>query len=461
MVIQERREAEQMDDWASKSFWLGATPYQENPSLEEDIRADVAIVGAGFAGLSTAYYLRQADPSLRVVVLESDVAGYGASGRNGGFAMTLMGLTLSLTARRFGKEKTRQAHDFGVRAVRHIGELVEKQGVECEYEKNGLLTVATNPAQVDRLQGEIRLAHELGIEGVRWLEAGELREEVRSPLYLGAREEDECALVNPAKLARGVKNLAEGAGAEIYEHTPVEAAHLKPRIRLETPHGSVAAQKVVFATNAFTQRFPRLHSKAFPIFTYIVLTEPLSKQQLSSIGWGNRQGIEDARNLIHYYRLTSENRLLMGGEDALYYYGGKVGMDEHSPTFQDLERTISETFPGLAGIGISHRWGGPVSVPLDFFPAMGYLGGDRRVIYNLGCVGHGVALANMAGQILRDLVREQETELTDLFFVNRRTIPLPPEPLRFALAQGIREGMKLQDGWERRKQAKPQEAAPR
>ena len=443
-----------MSDWASKSFWLGATPYRENPVLEDDIRADVAIVGAGYTGLSTAYYLRQADPSLRVVVLESDVAGYGASGRNGGFAMTLMGLSLSLTARRFGKQKARQAHDFGVRAVRHIGELVEKQGIECDYEKNGLLTVATNPAHVDRLQAEIRLAHELGIEGVRWLDAGELREEVNSPLYMGAREEEECALVNPAKLARGLKNLAEGAGAEIYERTPVEAAHLKPRIRLETPRGSVAAQKVVFALNAFTEHFPQLHSKAFPIFTYIVLTEPLSKQQLSSIGWGNRQGIEDARNLIHYYRLTADNRLLMGGEDVMYYYGGRTGMDEHWPTFHDLERTISETFPALAGIGISHRWGGPVSVPIDFFPVLGYLGGDRRVIYSVGCVGHGVAPTNLTGQILRDLVREQETELTDLFFVNRRVIPLPPEPIRFAVAQGIRRGMKLQAGWERRKQPK-------
>ena len=449
-----------MNDWASKSFWLGATPYTGNPALEEDIRADVAIVGAGFTGLSTAYYVRQADPSLRVVVLESDVVGYGASGRNGGFAMTLMGLTLSLTARRFGKEKTRQAHDFGVRGVRHIGELVEKQGIECEYEKNGLLTVATNPAQLDRLQAEIRLAHELGIEGVSWLDAGELREEVNSPLYLGARVEEECALLNPAKLVRGMKNLAEGAGAEIYERTPVEAAHLKPRVRLETPRGSVAAQKVVFATNAFTQRFPQLRSKAFPVFTYIVLTEPLSQRQLSSIGWGQRQGIEDARNLIHYYRLTADNRLLMGGEDVMYYYGGKVGMDQHWPTFQGLERTISETFPGLAGIGISHRWGGPVSVPMDFFPAMGYLGGDRRVIYSLGCVGHGVALASIAGQILRDLVKEQETELTDLFFVNRRMIPLPPEPILFTVAQAIRRGMKLQDDWDRRKQPKPQAKQP-
>jgi glycine/D-amino acid oxidase-like deaminating enzyme len=441
-----------MNDWESKSFWLGTTPYQANPSLDQDIRADVAIVGAGFTGLSTAWYLRQADPSLRVVVLESDVVGYGASGRAAGFVTTIMGTGLRTTAMRFGKEKARQAHDFGARAVRHLTELVEKQGIDCDYEKTGELVVATNPAQVDRLQSGIGLAEKLGIEGLRWLDARELREEVNSPLYMGAMWEEGCALVNPAKLARGLKDLAEGAGAEIYEHTPVEAAHLKPRIRLESPQGSVAAQKVVFATNAYTRRFPRLHSKAFPMFTHIVLTEPLSQEQMAPIGWQHRQGIGDARNLIHYYRLTPDNRLLMGGEGVVYYYGGRVDSDQHPPTFDRLERTIAETFPALADAAITHRWGGPVSVPADFFPAMGYLGGDRRVIYSLGCVGQGVALTNMAGQVLRDLVREEETELTDLFFVNRRMIPLPPEPLRFVLAQGGQKVLALQDGWEKRKQ---------
>jgi glycine/D-amino acid oxidase-like deaminating enzyme len=439
-------------DYADKSFWLGATPYQENPALEEDIRADVAIIGAGFAGLSTAYYLKQAEPALRVVVVESDVVGYGASGRNGGFAMTLLGLTLSTTALRFGKEKAKKAHDFMEGAVRHVGELATEAGIDFDYERNGLLTVATNEPHIKRLQDEIRLAHELGIEGVRWLDASQLREEVVSPMYLGAREEDECALVNPAKLSRGLKGLAEGAGAEVYERTPVEAVHLRPRIRLETPKGSVAAERVVFATNAFSGRFPQLSSKAFPIYTYIVLTEPLTDKQLSTIGWGHRQGIEDARHLIHYYRLTADNRLLMGGRDVQYYYGGALDGDLHAPTFEELEQDIVETFPGLAGVGITHRWGGPVSVPMDFFPAMGYLGGDKRVVYSLGCVGHGVALMSSAGKILRDLALGKETELTELFWVNRFVIPLPPEPLRFAVAQSIRKSFAAMDAREARRQ---------
>jgi glycine/D-amino acid oxidase-like deaminating enzyme len=440
-----------MSDYAAKGFWLASQPYQENPPLVGSISADVAIVGGGFTGMSTAYYLKKAEPSQRVVVLESEVVGYGASGRNGGFAMTLMGLMLSTTALRFGKEKTRIAHDFGYQAVEHLGDFVAEHSIDCDYEKPGLFTVATNPAQVKRLQSEIRLGETLGVKGLRWLDASELREEVSSPTYLGARYEDQCALVNPAKLVRGIKTAAEGAGAEIYERTPVLSFRPGRALWLETPRGQVEAKKVVFATNAFSGRFPQLQSKAFPVYTYIVLTEPLSRQQMAPIGWGGRQGIEDARNLIHYYRLTADNRLLMGGEDALVYLGGPLDRDYHTPTFRRLERNIAKTFPSLANARIEYRWGGPVSVPVDFFPAVGYVGNDKRVVYSLGCVGHGVAMTTYLGQMLRDLVLERRTDLTELFWVNRRVIPLPPEPLRFALGDGLRRALAAMDAWEARR----------
>ena len=439
-----------MSDYATKSFWLASQPYQENPPLVGSISADVAVVGGGFTGMSTAYYLKKAEPSQRVVVLESEVVGYGASGRNGGFAMTLMGLMLSTTAFRFGKEKARIAHEFGHRAVEHLGELVTEHNIDCDYEKPGLFTVGTNPAQVKRLQSEIRLAESLGVKGLRWLDASELREEVSSPTYLGARYEDQCALVNPAKLVRGMKVAAEKVGAEIYERTPVLTFRPGRALWLETPRGQVEAKKVVFATNAFSGRFPQLQAKAFPVYTYIVLTEPLSPQQMAPIGWGGRQGIEDARNLIHYYRLTADNRLLMGGEDALLYLGSPLDRDYHAPTFRRLERHIVKTFPSLANARIEYRWGGPVSVPVDFFPAIGYVGNDKRVVYSLGCVGHGVAMTTYLGQLLRDLVLERRTDLTELFWVNRWVIPLPPEPLRFALGDGLRRALAAQDAWEAR-----------
>ncbi len=443
-----------MPDYEQKSFWLAtAGPYDESPPLDGDTEVDVAVVGGGFCGLSTAYYLRRADPSLRVALLEDKVVGYGASGRNAGFAMTLMGMTLDFTAWRFGREKTKQAHDFAHRAVDHIGQLVDSHGIDCDYEKPGLLTVATNEGQARRLQKEIRLAEELGIQGLQWLDAHMMRAEVHSPTYVGARWEEQCALINPAKFVRGMKRVAVEHGVQVYERTPVEEFRPGRTLRLQTPRGRVQAERVVFATNAFSSRFPQLKNKQFPVFTYIVLTEPLSQEQLAAIGWRKRQGIEDARNLIHYYRLTADNRLLFGGADAQYYFAGDLDRDRNKEAFRRLERDLKRTFPSLKGARIEYRWGGPVSVPLDFFPAMGYLGNDKRVAYSLGCVGHGVALMNMAGQIMRDLVLERESEFTGLFFVNRRLIPLPPEPLRFVLGEGLRHVFKAQDAWEARSAA--------
>ncbi len=440
-----------MVDYEEKSFWLAtAGPYEESPPLDGDIDVDVAVVGGGFCGISTAYYLRRADPSLRVAVLEDKVVGYGASGRNAGFAMTLMGFTLDVTAWRFGKAKAKQAYEFGHRAVDHIGQLVDSHGIECDYEKPGLLTVATNESQAKRLQHEIKLAEKLGIQGLQWLDATATRSRVDSPSYVGARWEEQCALINPAKFVRGMKRVAQEHGVQVYERSPVSEFRRGRTLRLETPQGTVRAAKVVFATNAFSGRFPQLSAKQFPVFTYIVLTEPLSESQLGAIGWRQRQGIEDARNLIHYYRLTADNRLLFGGSDALYYFGGPVDRDHSRQIFRRLERDLKRTFPSLKDVRIEYRWGGPVSVPLDFFPAIGYLGKDRRVAYSLGCAGHGVALMNMAGQIMRDLVLERESEFTELFFVNRRLIPLPPEPLRFALGEALRYVFKAQDAWEAR-----------
>jgi len=442
-------------DYEEKSFWLAtAGAYEESPPLDGDAHVDVAVVGGGFCGISTSYYLKRENPSLRVAVLEDRVVGYGASGRNAGFAMTLMGLTLDVTALRFGKEKTRQAYQFGHRAVDHIGQLVDSHGIDCDYEKPGLLTVATNKGQAKRLQHEIKLGEEIGVEGLEWLDAASMRAQVDSPTYIGARWEAQCALINPAKFVRGMKDVATKSGVEVYERTPVlEFKHGKRALRLQTPRGLVTADKVVFATNAFSARFPELNGKQFPVFTYIVLTEPLSESQRAGIGWQKRQGIEDARNLIHYYRLTADNRLLFGGADAQYYFGGPLDRDRNPAAFRKLERDLKRTFPSLGDVRIEYKWGGPVSVPLDFFPGMGYLGGDKRVAYSLGCVGHGVAMMNMAGQIMRDLVLEKDSELTELFFVNRRLIPLPPEPLRFALGEGLRGVLKAQDAWEARSAA--------
>lgn len=424
-----------------------------NPALDGTIEADVAVIGGGYAGLSTAYELKQAQPGLHVSVLESEVCGYGASGRNGGFAMTLFGLTMELVKLRFGREAVREAQNFMQDAVANVGRLVREHGIDCDFEYNGLLTVATSPGGARRLQREVALANSLGFHEIEYLDAAETRRRVNSATYLGARFEACCAILNPARLARGLKQVAEQAGATIYEQTPVTLVRSRDadgRVVVETPRGQVIARKVVFATNAYAAAFPQLARKQVPVGTYIVLTEPLSAEQLGPIGWEGREGIEDSPNLVHYYRLTADNRLLMGGGDVTFKYNSTLPDDEAPGIFRDLEEHMTLTFPSLKGARITHRWGGPVSVPLDMAPAFGYLGGDRRFCYALGCTGHGVALMTYAGAILRDLVLEQRSAFTDLFFVNRLTIPWPPEPIRFAAGQLIRGYMRLEDAFTRR-----------
>ncbi|HLV44500.1 MAG TPA: FAD-dependent oxidoreductase [Aggregatilineales bacterium] len=432
-------------DYADKSFWLEtAGSYEERPSLTTAIQADVTIVGGGFTGLSTAYHVKRAQPGLRVVLLESHVIGYGASGRNAGFAMTLFGLTLGVTRSLFGREKAADAHRYMERAVDYVGELVERHDLDCSYERPGFLRVATTEGYARRIQEEIELAHRLGLEGMTWLSAGEVAEQVCSPLYLGAWWEPRCALVNPARLARELRRVCLELGVEIYERTPVIEVERGQSITARAPRGRVRTERLVLATNAWSHLIPQIRRKQVPAWTYVVLTEPLEPRHFDAIGWRNRQGVEDARNLVHYYRLTPDNRLLMGGGDVAVSYGADMDRDTHYATWRHLAGHIAQVFPPLKGVRITHRWGGPVSVPVDMAPAIGTVG-DERVIYSAGCMGHGVSLTHLNGLTIAQMLRGEQTELTGVFFVNRRTIPWPSEPLRWVASAAIRGYLRLED----------------
>jgi glycine/D-amino acid oxidase-like deaminating enzyme len=206
----------------------------------------------------------------------------------------------------------------------------------------------------------------------------------------------------------------------------------------------VTANKIIFATNAYSHLIPQLKRKQVPAFTHMVVTEPLNNAQLEPIGWKNRQGLEDARNLVHYFRLTADNRLTIGGSNVSLAYGADMQRDLNPQTFEQLEHDIVWLFPHLKGIEITHRWGGPVSVPIDMAPAMGFIG-DDRAIYSLGCVGHGVSMTHLNGCTLADLALERKTDLTEVWFINRRMIPRPPEPIRLAASLAIRGYLQLED----------------
>ncbi|OGN88599.1 MAG: oxidoreductase, partial [Chloroflexi bacterium RBG_13_48_10] len=408
-----------MNDHSDKSFWLATYgDYQPNPALQGDLKVDIAIIGGGFTGLSTAYNLRKDNAGLSVAVLEAEVVGFGASGRNGGFSMTLFGLEPAVTKAIFGQQRTVEAHHYMERAVDYVDALVREHQLQSEYWFPGFLRAATTPGFVKRIQHDLEILTSMGISDISWIDADKIKSEVNSPRFLGGWWEPRSGLLNPAKQVRELKRLAMQFGAQVYEETPVTEIHREADFSLVTPKGKVSANKVIFATNAYSHLFPELKRKQVPAFTHMVVTEPLSPAQLEPIGWVNRQGIEDARNFVHYFRLTADDRLAMGGSDVSLSYGGGMEHDLNPRTFADLERDIVWLFPHLKGIQITHRWGGPVSVPLDMAPAIGYVG-DERAIYSLGCVGHGVSMTHLNGRTLADLVQERKTDLTDVWFVNR------------------------------------------
>jgi len=432
-------------DHSDKSFWLATYgAYAPNAPVQGDLSVDVAIIGGGFTGLSTAYNLRRDNANMKVAVLESEVIGYGASGRNGGFSMTLFGLEPAITKRLFGQQRTVEAQRYMERAVDYVDALVREHNMQSDYGFPGFLRVATTPGYAKRIQHDLRLLSEMGITGITWLDANQVRSEVESPLFLGAWWEPRCGLLNPAKQVRELKRVAQQFGAEVYERTPVTEIRRGAKFRLRTPGGVVTAEKIVLATNAYSHLIPELRSKQSPMFTHMVVTEPLTAQQLGTIGWKNRQGIEDARNLVHYFRLTIDNRLAMGGSDVSLAYGRDLDRDLNVRIFADLERDVVRLFPGLKGVRYTHRWGGPVSVPTQMVPDIGQLG-DTRALYSLGCMGHGVSLTHLNGRTLADLLCERKTDLTSVWFVNRRTIPWPPEPFRFVLGQAVRGYLRLED----------------
>jgi glycine/D-amino acid oxidase-like deaminating enzyme len=383
---------------------------------------------------------------MKVAVLEGEVIGFGASGRNGGFAMTLFGLEPAVTAMLFGKQRTAEAHRYCERSVDLVRDLVREHNLQSDFEYTGFLRLATTPGYVRRIQHDLELLTSLGVTGIDWLDQDKARAEVNSPLVLGAWSEARCGILDPAKQVRELKRIAQELGAVVYEGSPVTEIRRGAKFTLITPQGTVTADKIVFATNAYSHLIPEIRNKQVPAFTHMVITEPLSGDQMASVGWKNRQGLEDARNLVHYLRLTVDNRLAIGGSDVTLAYGRDMDRDLNAKTFQQLEKDTLELFPSLKGVKFTFRWGGPVSVTIQMAPAIGMVG-DAHAWYSLGCVGHGVAPTHLNGQTLADLLLERQTDLTSIWFVDRKPVPWPPEPLRWVASQALLGYLHAEDWW--------------
>ena len=437
-----------MDSYADVSYWLEtAGDVSPRPALDESIHADVAILGAGYTGLWTAYELLRRDPSLNVAIVEREIAGYGASGRNGGWCTSDTGASLRLLTRRFGPDRARAVQTAMYDAVDEVGGVAEREKIDAEYRKGGLLFVARGEGQVPALHETFEdYAHAGFADRYQMLDASQLSERVRVQDGLAAIYTPECAVVHPGKLARGLATVVERHGARIYEQTAVTGYQPGREPTLRTAHGDVRASTVVLAGEAYLSQLRPLHRALLPVYSLIVLTEPLTEAQWGNIGWRQHECMASMRLTVDYLSRTVDGRILVGGRGAPYAYGSAMRdeMSRHAPTHAMLRDMLTDWFPSLKGVRFTHAWGGAVGVPRDFIPSI-YYEPATGVAAAHGYTGHGVAFANLAGRILAELITGQRSELSKLPFVGHHSPKWEPEPLRWIGVRGVQAGLSRVD----------------
>jgi len=422
-----------VSDWQTRSFWLGHRPYEPGDRIDGDQTTDVVVAGGGFTGLWTAIQLKEADPSIDVVVLDQKVVGYGASGRNGGFAMTMVARNIHDLVRKVGPARAVATHSAMRETLREIEAFAAKEGIDADITNPGVLTVSNGAEQDLRIRQDLEAAGRLGLDDFHALSGPECRDLVHSDQFRRGHWEDDSLLVDPAALTRGLKSAALDRGVRIYEMTPIDAIEDidGQRVEARTPFGTIHADRAVIATNAYAHAIPQLRRWIFTIYAYVTLTEPLTDEQWERLGWDRRMGVEDKRIMPHFFRPTPDGRILWGGRDAPFSAEGPNPRRDRDPyIFRRLEETFRWTFPQLDDVRIDHAWAGPVCGTVNCFASVGWLGHTERIAYALGYAGHGVGPSHLVAKITRDLMLNRQTEFLDLPMVTKRPIPLPPGPLR-------------------------------
>ncbi len=430
------------DSWSDAApvpFWLDRQDRPApRPALSAAERTDLAVVGGGFSGLWTALLAKERDPAREVVLIEADRIASAATGRNGGFcAASLTHGEANGQARFPGELATLDR--LGRENLNEIEAAIARYGIDCDFERTGSLAVATQPYQLEYLESA----------GGEVLSQEQVRDQVNSPTYLGGVwDRDDCAVLDPARLAWGLAGAAESLGVRIAEHTGITRIERSGAgLRLRTAGGAtLTASNVALGTNAFASLVKRMRWHTVPVYDYVLVTEPLTPAQLDSVGWRNRQGLDDLGNQFHYYRLTADNRILWGGYDAIYYYGRKIkpAYDQRPETFQRLAEHFFETFPQLAGLRFSHRWGGAIDTCTRFCAFYGTAFGGRAA-YAAGYTGLGVAATRFGANVMLDLLSGEPTERTQLALTRSKPIPFPPEPLAYLGIQLTRRSLDQAD----------------
>ena len=417
------------------AVWFEKTA--DRPAMDGDVSADVAIVGAGYTGLWTAYYLLKADPALKVVLIDREHAGFGASGRNGGWASAIFPISLGRLAKFSSHADALRTQAAMNATVDEIGRVLAAEKVEADYAKQGFVSLARAPAQARRAEAAARASAAFGLpEQWRLLGAAEARAMVGAEGVLGGLYTEHCALVHPGKLVRGLAALVESMGAVIHERTP--ALSIAPRA-VTTPAGRLTAPVVVRATEAFTCEQPSHGRSVVPLFSLVLATEPLPASTRAALTLDHRRAFNDMRHLRVYAQVTADGRLVFGGRGAPYRYGSGLDAprDAAAAMHEKIRAAMVDFFPALRDAEVTHRWGGALGVARDWCPSVG-LDPVTGLAWAGRYVGDGVATSNLAGRLLRNLILKRDAAINTLPIVNHRSPRWEREPLRWL---GVNSGL--------------------
>ena len=414
-------------------YWLARRAPRPVMALEGATDADVVVVGAGLTGLWTALFLKALNPATEVVILEQEIAAYGASGRNAGMLAETVDHSHGLAIQHFGAAEARTLARLGETNVAEMTTFLRERGIDCGYEPTGRLIAALTEGHLEECQRTVEIARDLGLDSFRTLTRDEFRGEIHSPLYLGGVQVSGGGILDPVMLVDGLRTEAERLGVRVHEQSKVDSVRRhRAGVEVRTSRGRVTAHRAVLATSAYTHHlWPSVARRFIPLYDYILVSEPLTSDQRESIGWRGRQGVTDGRSFFNYYRLTADDRILWGTSEAAYWGYNRVDAGcDHSPAhYTALRESFRRHFPALESLEFPYAWGGPICSTTRLTPFFGRTMGGR-VLYGLGYTGHGLGTTRLAGRILAHLALDRPSELLDLAMVRRPPFPFPPEPLR-------------------------------
>ena len=452
-----------MTDYAKYSFWLETcgedlTP---RPSLKESIDVDVAILGGGYTGLWTAYYLLRDNPGLKVAVIEKEIVGFGASGRNGGWCSSKFPVTPAMLEKRYGTDAARALMLAMCGAVDEVGRVCAEESIDAQFHKGGILTLARCEHHLPMIRVSLAAYGRLGLgEQYQLLTAEQAMDRISATNVRGALFARENASLNPGRLVRGLARAVERRGGIIYEKTEVTDFESGSKARLITPVGDVRAKiAIVLAGESYLSQLSKLHRVVLPVYSLITITEPLTAEQWTHIGWRNRESVASCSYTVDYLTRTADGRILFGSRGAPYQLGSKISdeMDRHSETHAYIQKLVVEWFPMLAGIRFTHSWGGPVGMPRDWMPMTDF-DPVTKIATARGYTGQGVSTTNLTGRVVAELVSGKKTALSRLPVAKRKSPRWEREPLRWLAVRYMQNAFFRIDQADKQGRPRPKDA---